>query len=519
MKRKLLNFFVLFSVLLFLFPKNSGAEILSAETVLQTDYFKTVSRWVEKSYDGQLAEGQLYRAALEAMTAVDKRNMGEEPSREQLIEAGLRGMLNSLDPYTTYFSPEEAENFFGEMEGEYGGIGAELAKIDDTILITEVFPQSPAEKAGLIPGDRILKLDGQMVDQISLDNAVNMIKGKVGTRVELEVLRPGSREAVLKSVVRQKIRISPVTWEIKDDLGYMKVDLFNSQIEDSSIQALTEFDQKGIDRIIIDLRDNPGGDVEQAVFLAQRFVPKGLITRLDFKDEAKKDLKYFSQLDSSKYRFAVLVNGMTASASEIFAGAVQDSKAGSLIGTTTYGKSKVQNIIPLLTPQAFAKYQRQLGLAIVDAYELIDQQRIQINKEEIQGWIKITTGEYLTPKGRRIDQVGLIPDFIVAEQGLGGELHRLKKLSKTGKPALGQQSIEVYRAETILGVAGYQVDRADTFLDPKTFFAIKRFQQEEGLFPYGVLDFSTQQALNNKLEELILKYDQPYARAVDLIKD
>jgi len=159
---------------------------------------------------------------------------------------------------------------------------------------------------------------------------------------------------------------------------------------------LKQMDKNNIKKIILDLRDNPGGDVGQAVSIARKFVKKGLITKLDFKSESQKDEEYYSYLEELKYKLVVLVNENSASASEILAGAIQDTGSGILVGTTTFGKGKVQNLYPILTPEAVEKYRK----TFVNGYDLLEKHGIYPSDEEIIGWVKITTGEYYTPGGK-----------------------------------------------------------------------------------------------------------------------
>jgi carboxyl-terminal processing protease len=192
------------------------------------------------------------------------------------------------------------------------------------------------------------------------------------------------------------------------------------------------------------------------VEVARRFVPEGVITKLAFKSEGTPDIIYSSELKELKYKLAVLVNGMTASASEIIAGAVQDTNSGVIIGTRTFGKSKVQNIIPILTPSAFKKYEQQLGVKLVDAYDLLRYYGVVPFDSEIVGWTKMTTGEYLTPNGRVIDGVGIEPDIFVEDPiaVLGINIQTVQFLQKKIKPGLGSEGINVpyNRPKTIIYV-------------------------------------------------------------------
>jgi len=442
-----------------------------------------------------------------------------ELDNKKLLEGALRGMLDTLDPYTTYYDSEETENFYNDMQGTFEGIGVSLEKRDEYIVVIKVFAASPAEKAGIIPGDRIISVDGKSIVGVSTEEATSLIKGKAGTTVVLEILR-GDGDKVLKlKVNREKVEISPVEYEIKNGICYLKIESFNANTDKYVTQALKEADKAKISKVILDLRNNPGGEVGQAVAVANKFVPKGLITKLDFKSEDIMDLEYYSDLEKQKYKVAVLVNGSSASASEIVAGAIQDTGAGVLIGTKTFGKAKVQSVIPVLTPEAFRKYESKLGIKVVDGYDLMTKYGIYPQDNDIMGTIKITTGVYSTPKGRIIDEVGLTPDIIVDDPELvnGIDINSLQKLSVTWKPDLNNSGIDIYYAEKILMALGYDVDTPDTILDEKTYKAISKFRTDRNLYPGGVLDFTTQKALNAEIENLILKYYRQYAKAVDVL--
>ena len=218
----------------------------------------------------------------------------------------------------------------------------------------------------------------------------------------------------------------------------------------------------------------------------------------------------------------VLVNDMTASASEVLAGAIQDRGAGLLVGTKTFGKGKVQNLYPILTPEAVDRYKEGNGIIYIDGFEILNDYGIYLPDKDIVGWVKMTTGEYYTPKGRKVHGNGLIPDVYIENQAfvLGDiSLRDIKKLKMQVKPSLNFAGEEVLSAESILLFAGYDVDWPDKFMDEKTVQAVARFQKEHGLYPYGVLDFATQKELNKKLEELMASKDRQYLKAIELLSD
>lgn len=486
--------FISILVLSLIFSQAVFAQESTGSTDSDLDYLKSVMDTIKERYNGEITD-------------------------KQLIEGALKGMFGTMDPYTTYFNLDEAKEFLGTMNGTYEGIGIVMSKKDDYIMVLKVFPDSPAEKAGIVQGDMITAVDGKNVVGASTEEVSNLVKGETGTKVILGIIRQGRESIEYVELQREEIKINPVTYEIKGNVGYIRLDIFNANASEFIAQALNEMDKNGISKIILDLRNNPGGEVDQAVLIARKFVPEGLITRLDFKSESKEDEEYYSKLSSSKYKLAILVNGMSASASEILAGAVQDTGAGTIIGTKTFGKAKVQSLIPLLTPEAYKNYEEKLGVKVIDGYDLITKYRIIPKNSEIIGWSKITTGLYYTPKGRMIDGTGIQPDVAVDDPVAvsGIDVNGINKLSVINKPSLNSESTDVYNAEKILKVMGYDIDSPDTKLDEKTFKAIAEYQKDSKLWPYGVLDFTTQKALNGELEKLVLKYDKQYEKAVELL--
>ncbi len=456
---------------------------------------------------------------LKSMTGMIKKEYKGDISDKQLMEGMLKGMFGTMDPYTEFYTREEAESFLNSIDGSYEGIGISMKEETGAVIVEDVYPGSPADKAGISKGDIIVEVEGKNTAVMTVDDVAGYIKGTAGTIVKIGIKKSGETVVRKLEVKREKVSINPVYYEINGDTGYIKISMFNMNMDECLTRALNEIDNKNIKKLVLDLRDNPGGEVSQAVAAARKFVPEGVITKLDFKSEDNEDLEYYSYLKEKKYKMAVLVNENSASASEILAGAIQDTKAGVLIGTKTYGKAKVQNIYPLLTPEAFEKYTKQLGVNIVNAFELEKKYNITPEEGDIIGWTKITTGLYTTPNGRMIDLKGIIPDINVENSNLinGVEVNRVEKLKKSSKPSLNSEGSDVRTAEEILKMCGYDIGSPDNKFDEKTLKAVKKFQKDNNLFPYGVLDFSTQQLLNNRLDKLLDEADTQYLKAVEYL--
>lgn len=438
-------------------------------------------------------------------------------SDDELVFGAVRGMLNSLDPYTVFYDNEETDDFVDTMNGAFGGIGVTMQISDDYIIIMEVFSGSPAERAGLLQGDKIVEADGVSLVKETTEKAASLIRGEVGTKVKLGILRDGRTVPRYFEVAREIININPITYEIRGDIGYIKLSMFTSNADEYMTEALDEMDKKSIKKIVFDLRDNPGGEVNQAVLVAQKFVPKGLIAKLDYHSSRYRDTSYYSYLVNPKYKLAVLVNGNSASASEIVSGAIQDTGAGKLVGTKTFGKAKFQSLIPLLTLDAFEKYKKQ-GIYAVNGYDL-QNHGIYPTSDEIAGYTKMSLGVYYTPKGRMIDGSGLEPDVAIDDpQPVSGiYVNDIGKLTGEAKIRLNGQGVDVYNAEMLLKVMGYAVQTPDNALDKDTSAALRAYQKDAGLPVTAILDKQTRTALNTDLHKVLLQYDKQYSTAVDLL--
>lgn len=295
-----------------------------------------------------------------------------------LIEGGLKGMLQSLDPYSDYYTPEESIAVYQDMLNIFSGIGIYIEEKDGYINIVDTIKNSPAEKAGLKKDDRILSIDGKDAKGITIQEASKLIKGLKGTKVKLGLKRKNNSLPIYVEITRDTITINPVEYEIlENNIGYIKLNEFSMNSTDKFNEALTQLDKKKVKRIILDLRDNPGGLLNQVIEISRNFITKGPIVHIQERNTAL--VTHMSTTRKSKYKLVVLVNENSASASEILAGAIKDTKAGIIIGKKTFGKGIVQSMIPL-------------------------------NNGSI---IRLTTAEYLTPNKISIHGLGVEPDIIV----------------------------------------------------------------------------------------------------------
>ena len=312
---------------------------------------------------------------------------------KELYDAALRGMFQSLDPYSDYYNGEEREEFNVEVSGIYKGIGIKFEMYNNYPHIIKVFSNSPAQVAGIQAGDFIIEVNGEDIKGWTSEKVASNIKGEIGTSVNVTILR--GNQVFSLDVLREQIQAESCEIDIlNDDIAYLKIEEFNANTSSEVASYLNSIRLTGYNKLILDLRDNTGGYVDQAVFVARNFVPRGVITTLKFKNP-NSDIIYRSYLENNPYKMVVLVNEVTASASEILAGALQDNGI-ILIGRPTYGKGVFQKT-----------YNLKNG-----------------------GMIKITTGQYLTPSGACIDKIGLKPDFDVSgdEEQLQKAIEEVNKL-------------------------------------------------------------------------------------------
>lgn len=322
-----------------------------------------------------------------------ERNYPFETEEKQLVEGALKGMLQSLDPYSDYYTKEEAEDIYAELLGEFSGIGVYIEKRDEYIDIVNLMKGQPAEKAGIQKGDKIVSVDKVDIKDMDLAKVSKLIKGPKDTKVTLGIKRG---EKLLKiEVIRREIKINPVEYRIiEENIGYIELKEFNGNALGQVKNVLKYFDSQNISKIIFDVRGNPGGQLYEAIEITKLFVPRGEIVHIREKNKAL--VSHVSNLEKSKYELIVLVNENSASAAEIFAGAVKDRGAGTLIGGKTFGKGLVQSLVPV----------------------------------KHGGIVKLTTAEYLTPNKTSIHGVGIEPDIKIENTNIDHQMEKAIEILK-----------------------------------------------------------------------------------------
>jgi carboxyl-terminal processing protease len=312
----------------------------------------------------------------------------EKPNDQKLIETAINGMLAGLDPHSSYMDPKSFRDMQVQTRGEFGGLGIEVTMEDGLIKVVTPIDETPASKAGVQANDLITKLDEDQVQGLTLNQAVEKMRGPVNTKIKLTITRKGQDKPIELTLTRDVIRVRAVRSEVKgDDIGYIRMTQFNEQTTDGLKKAITDINAKiSKDKLkgyILDMRNNPGGLLDQAISVSDAFLQKGEIvsTRGRNAEETQRFNARSGDLTDGK-PVIVLINGGSASASEIVAGALQDHKRTTVIGTRSFGKGSVQTIIPLGSGN---------------------------------GALRLTTARYYTPSGRSIQAKGITPDIEVLQ--------------------------------------------------------------------------------------------------------
>ena len=311
----------------------------------------------------------------------------EEVDAGDLIEAAIDGMLTSLDPHSSYLSPDDAADMRVQTRGEFGGLGIEVTQEDGFVKVVSPIDGTPADSAGIEAGDFITHVDGESVLGLTLDEAVDLMRGPVGSEILITVVREGESEPFDVSIVRDTIKLTAVRTRLQGDAVVLRVTTFNDQTFSNLEEGLAEQIEaaggmENVEGIVLDLRNNPGGLLNQAIRVSDAFLEEGEIVSTRGRNPADGDRYNATPGDLADGKpIVVLINGGSASASEIVAGALQDHRRAIVVGTKSFGKGSVQTVMPLRG----------------------------------DGAMRLTTARYYTPSGRSIQALGVSPDIVVAQ--------------------------------------------------------------------------------------------------------
>ena len=347
----------------------------------------------------------------------------ENPDDKKLIEAAINGMLSSLDPHSAYLNADHFRDMQVHTKGEFGGLGIEVSMENGLIKVVSPIDDTPASKAGILSGDLISHLNSEPVLGLNLKEAVDKMRGPINSPIDLTIIRKGLEEPLEVKIVRAKIRINRVSSRVEGNVGYVRVPGFNEntdvELRESLLSLKKKIGKDNIEGYIVDLRNNPGGLLDKAVSVSDIFLDKGAIvlTRGRNLEETERRVARKGDLTDGN-KIVVLINGGSASAAEIVAGALQDHRRASIVGTRSFGKGSVQTIIPL----------------------------------GANGAIRLTTARYYTPSGTSIQAKGIKPDVVI-EQELPENLKKLQKNSRGEASLRGHLKSE--SGDEVSGSSGY----------------------------------------------------------------
>lgn len=413
---------------------------------------------------------------------------------DKLMDAAMEGATESLgDPYSVFYKTDnESEKFVEAVSGEYAGAGITMQDVDGKHKVVAVNAAGPAIKAGVEVGDIITKIDGKDAASLTLDQLATLMRGEAGTKVTLTIDRAGQKKEI--SIIREIITTASISYEMLDGkIGYMLISGFDSDVATEFKMARAALVNKGAESLIIDVRYNPGGYIDGAVEIANEIIPKGYIAHFMNKGNVIETEKATGSA-APQMPTVLLVNEESASASELLAGALQDNKAATLVGTTTFGKGVAQQIITLSSGDK----------------------------------AKVSVFYFVTPDKKTIDHVGVKPDYVVRNGIAGSEEAKAKYVTfapmvAKEKPTTGSTGLTVYAAQQRLALLGYYKGKFTGTMDGDTVAAIEKFQKDEGLFAYPVIDNSTKSKL--EIEAYGMAYgntkkgdDLQLAKAIELLK-
>ncbi|WP_230199522.1 lmo1851 family serine protease [Bacillus testis] len=399
---------------------------------------------------------------------------------QTLVNGAINGMMEALDdPYSDYMNEKEASSFNEQISASFEGIGAEIQEQNGQISIVSPIKGSPAEKAGLKAHDIIVSVDGKALQGVSSSEAVSKIRGKKGSKVTLMIKR-GNSDPFKVTLTRDTIPIETVYSEmLKDDIAHIQVTSFSENTSTELAKGMKEMKEKGMKGLVLDLRGNPGGIMQEAVKIASMFVPNNKVV-LQVEDRAGNKQAFKSDnKGENNFPVVVLVDSGSASASEIVAAAMSESAGIKLVGEKTFGKGTVQT-----------------------AKEFKDKSNI-----------KFTTAKWLTPDGNWIHKKGIQPDVKVE---LPSYAH-LTVISPDQEMKVGSSSTETKTAEQMLEALGYNTGAVDGIFDEQTKAAVIQLQKDANLKQDGILKGDTTVALMNKLREKIVSNDTQLNKAVEIL--
>lgn len=402
------------------------------------------------------------------MTEAIKKVINEKP---ELATELIKAAFQSLDEYSEFYTKEEYELFKKNLNKIVYGIGVVIQEQGDYVTVMSCVDDGGAKAAGVLPGDKIAKVNGQDVKGASVDKVQDLILGEIGTQVTVTFLRDGKELEFV--ITRKEVHGQTVAGEILEGgIGYIAIINFAQKTAEEFAKILWEFDQAGVTNIILDLRNNPGGYLDSAVDIARMTVPAGTIVKTTYRDGISSG-EIVSKLTDPKFKFCVLINKNSASAAEVLASAMGESGVGHLVGEISYGKGVIQSMFEMPDGCAF----------------------------------KITTGRYFTRDGHDINGNGIEPHEFIENSTEPIDLTKFHTFDYKTKPNIGDASQNVRAAKERLKIMGYYSGSIDDTFEPEFHNVIYKFQEDSGLGAYGVLDIATQVKMENLFYKIEVEVD------------
>lgn len=458
-------------------PATAYVANAKTEGEIRAEYIEAITNNLEvfSRYD-EVTRLSLYKSAMKAI-------MEKNP---ELYDDVLHAMLKSVDENSEYYTAEETKKLLEKLNGEVTGIGVNVLSGDGNIIVSRPIPGSPAEKAGIKAGDIIIAADGKDLRGMNFDTALEYVRGPVGTKVEVSILRGGAVEPIKITVERTNVVSDPTDYELKEHNGKKIAVITLYSFTDTALEhfkaALKKAEQDGTDNVLIDLRDNGGGYLDQAVGIADLFLEKDkIITTEEHKGDAL-TRTYKATGKGKKYNTVILINGMSASASEVLTAALKENGSAKVVGEKSFGKGTVQTMANL-PDGALMKY---------------------------------TTAYYLTPLGNNIHKKGITPDITVENTQKPVDMSEFDTFSLQKKYTVGDRGADIENAKKILGGMGFFVGETNEVFDENLKIAVAAFQKAQGLFSYGVLDITTQYNMYEKLRVMNVEVDDQMTAALNV---
>ncbi len=431
----------------------------------EKDYFEYLLNFVMENFKSEILENGI--------------------TKDDLIEGAYKGIFDTLDAHSVYFNGDEYEDFTTSTEGEFGGIGISVTKEDKYIKVVSPIKGTPGDEAGLKSGDKIIGVDGEDITDWDLSKAVDVMRGDPGVKVILTIDRDSDIFDV--EIIRAIIEIDCVEHEVLDNnIGYLKIIQFSADSYIETKDALLDLKSKNVDSLIIDLRNNPGGYLDEVVYIADLFIDKDKdIVHVDY--ESQEDISYVAEIeDLFQKDIVVLVNEGSASASEILTGALKDNNEATIVGTTTYGKGTVQTLIKLATG----------------------------------GGMKLTVAEYMTANHTHINKVGIEPDIVIENN----QDKNIKKIKESFVPTnelktvyFKDTSLNVYGVQQRLNALDYNLV-LDGMFGPNTLKALNEFQRSNNQTTTNYINKEVINEINDKIDNYYnADNDNQLNKAIELL--